>query len=343
MKRYRIYSLLLIVLVFSVVLVGCSYQILNISEDYSNKLIVHFIDVGQGDSTLIEFPNGKISLIDGGTRGASDKVIDYIDSLGIRKIDYLIATHPHEDHIGGLPKVIRNFDIDKVYMPDKTANTIIFEELLLEIKKKNLKINLAEGGDTIIDDKNLRFSILAPNKNTYSNINDFSIVTKIEYGHNSVIITGDAESCSEKDMLDLGYDLTADILRVGHHGGSTSSTEEFLTAVDPDYSILSVGKGNPYGHPHRETLNRLANIETQVMRTDKLGDIVFVSDGKKFKWMKDLAVKDNDEEQYTGNKNTKIFHHIDCKSLPNKKNQIMFRSIKEAQYNGYRPHKVCME
>lgn len=144
MRRKEVFFLLYI-LIFSIFLVGCDFNTTIVENNYKDKLVVHFIDVGQGDSTLIQFPNGEISLIDAGTRNNGEKVIEYLQKIGIKKIDYLIATHPHEDHIGGLPQVIKNFDIGKVYMPNKTQNTRIFEELLNEIKNKNLKINLAKG------------------------------------------------------------------------------------------------------------------------------------------------------------------------------------------------------
>lgn len=346
MRRNKIHLFILAVLIFSTILAGCNHQISHISdasEDYSSKLILHFIDVNQGDSTFIEFPNGETSLIDAGSRGAGDKVVSYLNNLGVKKIDYLIATHPHEDHIGGLPKVIRNFDISKVYMPDKTSNTLIFEELLKEIKNKHLKITLGKGKDIIMDEGKLKYSILAPNRNDYSITNDFSIVTKVDYMDNSIIITGDAEKNSERDILNENYNLKADILKVGHHGGSTSSIEEFLNEIKPEYSVISVGRDNSYGHPHSETLDRLNKIDTTIMRTDKLGDIVFISNGKEVTFIENTASENKNKAQYIGNKNTKVFHSLNCNSLPKEENQIIFQSIEEAKKNQYKPHKTCVE
>ncbi len=167
----------------------------------------------------------------------------------------MIATHPHEDHIGGLPEVIRNFDIGKVYMPDRTANTRVFEELLEEIQAKGLKINLAKAGDTIFDKRNLKYTVLAP-KGDYENTNNYSIVTKAEYKNNSFIITGDAEKESEEEMIEGNYNLKANVLRVGHHGSSTSSIDEFIDAVNPEYFVISLGKDNTYGHPHKEVISK---------------------------------------------------------------------------------------
>ncbi len=340
MKNKTIRYYLIIVLIILTILTGCGLEAINRNGEYGDKLTIHFLDVGQGDSIFIQFPNGETALIDGGTRKSSEKVVKYLKELNIHKIDYLIATHPHEDHIGGLPEVIRNFEIGKVYMPNKTANTVIFEELLREIKAKGLKINIAKGGDSIIDESNIKFLILAPNREDYENTNDFSIVTKIEYLNTSFLMTGDAEKSAEEDMLKAGYNLKADVLKVAHHGSNSSTTIDFLKKVKPDYSIISVGKDNSYGHPHEEVLDRIKYIGSEILRTDELGYIVFSSNGKELFLDKNIII---DEQVYIGNKNTKVFHSKDCKSLPNKENQIIFKSIEDAMNNGYKPHEKCLK
>lgn len=353
MKKSKTSFLLLIILILSLLFSGCDDVTSHTGSNYNDKLVVHFIDVGQGDSTFIQFPNGETSLIDGGTRKKGDNVVNYLKDLNIKNIDYLIATHPHEDHIGGLPEVVRNFSIGKIYMPDKIANTIIFEDLLKEIEKKNLKINLSKAGDEIINENNLSFRTLAPIKDDYSNTNDFSIVTKIEYMDNSFLIAGDAEKASEFDIVGENYNLKSNVLRVGHHGGNTSSNIEFLEKVNPDYSIISLGEDNTYGHPHPETINRLQQIDSKIMRTDELGNIVIVSDGKSLIFDNNIVIKkdkksNSNKEQikntiYVGNKNTKVFHSKDCGSLPKEENKIVFNSKKEAKESGYRPHNVCIK
>ncbi|MCF6461336.1 MBL fold metallo-hydrolase [Clostridium sp. Cult3] len=345
MRNRKIKHYLILALVIAVMLTGCEFETTNVDRHYDTELVVHFIDVGQGDSTFIQFPNGDTSLIDGGTRNNGEKVVKYLKDLKIDRIDYLIATHPHEDHIGGLPDVIRNFDIGKVYMPERTANTLIFEELLEAIKAKGLKVNIAKGADAIIDEADINFLILAPNRNDYDKTNDFSIVTKVNYGSTSFIIAGDAEKESEMDILKGGYDLKADVLRIGHHGGKTSSIDEFLEAVKADCFVISVGSDNSYGHPHRETMDRISKINSNsnILRTDKLGDIIIRSNGKELVLDDAIVTEDVNEVKYIGNKNTKVFHTIDCKSLPNKENQIIFKSMDEAINSGYRPHEKCVK
>lgn len=343
MRKSRVMVIVLTFLILSLIISGCDVDTREITVDSENKLIIHFIDVGQGDCTLIQFPNGETSLIDGGSRLYGDKVVNYLKDLGVDKVDYLIATHPHEDHIGGLPEVIRNFKIGKVYMPNRRANTRIFEELLLELDNHDLKINLAKAKDSIIDEEQLKFYILAPNRDDYDETNDFSIVTKTEYIDNTFIIAGDAEEDSEKDIVNNGLGLKADVLRIAHHGGRTSSSEEFLKKVNPKYAIISVGSDNTYGHPHKETLERLNGIGTDILRTDQLGDIIFVSDGNKLDYLEKSIKGDNIEIEYIGNKSTKVYHSKECNSLPKEENQIIFTSILDAEKNGYRPHEKCIK
>lgn len=277
---------LIIFLLFAVVLVtaGCAgfLEFSNDAVSYSHQadeLAVHFLDVGQGDSILIQFPNDSVMLIDAGPDRSGAPVISYLKQQGIKKIDYLVATHPHADHIGGMAAVIKEFDISKVYMPKVTHTTKTFEDMLLSIRKKGLKITPARAGLNIIEQDGLQATFTAPCSSGYDGLNNYSAVVKIRYGSTSFLLTGDAEDLSEKEMLASGADLQADVLKVGHHGSSSSTTPAFLKSVSPEYAVILVGAANDYGHPHQETLDNLADAGVMVHRTDQEGTIIFVSDG----------------------------------------------------------------
>ena len=259
----------------------------NSEKDIKNvdkKMKVHYINVGQGDSTLIELPNKRNVLIDGATRANGKIVLDYLDDLKIEKIDYLIATHPHEDHIGGLVEVIKNYDIGKIYMPEKQHTTIVFEDLLLAIKEKGYSIVKAKAGDVLFEEEDLKMNIIAPEGITGNNLNNYSIANRLDYGETSFLFTGDAEKKSEENMVNSDYNLEVDVLKVGHHGGDTSSIEPFLAEVNADYGIISAGKDNQYGHPHPNVMKRLANHGIQTFRTDEDGTIIATSDGEKIEF-----------------------------------------------------------
>ncbi len=274
---------LILTLIFSIVLIGCntnsSNNVSNSSSSNSENLMVHFIDVGQGDSILVQFQNKNL-LIDAGPRSSSDDLMKYLKKVGIKKLDYVVATHPHEDHIGGMPDVIKAFDIGEFYAPKKQATTKIFESMVTELKKKDLKIHVAKAGVTLDLAQGLDIKMVAPNSDNYEDVNDYSAVIKLSYKDTSFLFTGDAEKLSEKEILQKGYDLKADVLKLGHHGSSTSSSKEFLDKVSPKYAIASLGKDNDYGHPHKETIDAMKKRNVTFYRTDKEGTVVLVSDGK---------------------------------------------------------------
>ncbi|QUH26450.1 MBL fold metallo-hydrolase [Serpentinicella alkaliphila] len=248
----------------------------------TENLVIHFIDVGQGDATFIQTPGGKAILIDAGERHMGSKVVSYIKSLDIDTIDLLIGTHPHADHIGGLEEVINNFNIGIVSMPKVTHTSKGFEDLLLAIQNKNISIKTARAGVTFDIDSMVELLLVAPNSAQYSILNDYSAVLKITYGNSSFLITGDAEINSEMEMIKQKHDLNVDVLRTGHHGSGTSSTSQFLNATSPKYAIVSVGKGNRYNHPSRDVINRLINNGIEIFRTDEFGTIVFSTDGQTY-------------------------------------------------------------
>jgi DNA internalization-related competence protein ComEC/Rec2 len=251
--------------------------------DATGVLQVSFLDVGQADSILIKLPGGKTMLIDAGNNDDGKTVVNFLKSQGVKNLDVLVGTHPHEDHIGGMDDVIEAFDIEKIYMPKVTTTTRTFKDVLRAAEKKNLKITAARGGMSIPLEEGLQADILAPNSSRYEELNNYSVVIKITYKDTSFLFTGDAEKLSEQEMLDKHYDLRADVLKVAHHGSSSGTSEEFLSAVSPEYAVISVGKNNDYGHPHRETMRRLAAHGVKVYTTAENGNLLFSSDGKRIK------------------------------------------------------------
>ncbi len=243
-----------------------------------SNLKIHYIDVGQADSILIE-QNGHYMLIDGGNSDSADTITSYINNLGIKKFDYIIGTHPHEDHIGSLDDVILNFEVEKVLFPRKTSSTKTFENFVNAVRYKNLKLTVPEVGTTYkLGDTT--FKIIAPNSSKYEEINNYSIVVKLTYQNTSYIFTGDAEVLSEEEIISKFPDeLKCDVLKVAHHGSSSSTSDEFLRLCEPKYAIISLGRDNPYSHPHKSVLDRLKKHGIEVYRTDKLGTITLESDG----------------------------------------------------------------
>jgi competence protein ComEC len=259
------------------------------------ELKVHFIDVGQADCILVQAPE-KTMLIDAGNNADSSLILSYLKGLKISRIDVLVGTHPHEDHIGSLDSVIDSFDIGVVYMPKISTNTKTFEDVLLSIKNKGLKVMTAKAGVILDLGEGVKAEMVAPNSDRYEDINDYSAVIKLTYGETSFLFTGDAEAVSEKEMVAKGYNLKADVLKVGHHGSTSSTSPVFLKAVSPKYAIISVGKDNQYGHPDSIILNRLKTFGVQVYRTDESGTIIAATDGKNITFDKKASPKKPQEQ-----------------------------------------------
>ena len=282
----------IIVSVFVILLDDNGIDLKPISDKINNldnpDLEVHFIDVDQADSILIK-KGDESMLIDAGNSWDGDKVVDYLKEQNVTNLKYVIGTHPHSDHIGGLDTVIDNLEIGKVIMPNAISNTKTFEDVVDSISRKGLSITSGKAGN-VYDLNGAEIITLAPNDEKYSNLNNYSLVVRVENGSNAFLFTGDAEEISEREMVEKrAGSLKSDVLKLGHHGSSTSTNEEFLNLVNPKYAVITVGENNRYGHPDDEVLNRLEDKGIQVYRTDLDGNIVAVSDGKTIKFEKNMS------------------------------------------------------
>ena len=251
-------------------------ETLKTSKINNGNLKIYFLDVGQADSILLR-ENNKNVLIDAGNNEDGPKLVNYIKSLGIESFDYVIGTHPHEDHIGGMDDIINNFEIKKFYMPDAITTTKTFEDVLDALEENNLKFNTPEEKEVFkLDDASFKVVYVGDDK---KDLNNTSIVLKLTYGNTSYLFTGDATNKTEKQILN--EDIKVTVLKVGHHGSQYSSSNEFLDKVSPTYAIISVGKNNIYGHPKDITLKKLNKRNIKIYRTDEMGTIIISSDGNK--------------------------------------------------------------
>ena len=241
------------------------------------KLKSHFLDVGQGDSTFIELPNGKCMLIDSGEREYGQTVISYVKNLGYKKLDYVVITHAHSDHMGSMSDVLASFSVGKIYMPAAGNNTPSYEKLLKTIADRGLKVKKAKAGVTILKKDDLKIEIISPSKD-YEELNDTSAVVLITYGKTKLLYMGDAEREAENDIK---ADIKCSVVKVGHHGSKSSSSYEFIAKARPKHAIISVGAGNDYGLPKDEIISRWERSGARVWRTDNNGTVVVTSNGKR--------------------------------------------------------------
>lgn len=353
----KILSLLLSLTLICSVLAGCTndskatVSTQSISSDDAG-LTLHFIDVGQGDCTLIE-SKGSFALIDAGEYSEHEKVISYLSAQGVESLDFIISTHPHSDHCGGLSEVVRNFDTATFICPNANSDTSSWEYVLDAVDERGVQCENPELYDTY-QLGGATLTILSPSsESVYSDLNNYSIVCMLEYGNTSVLLTGDAEKLVERELVSGTYDLSADVLKCGHHGSSTSSCSEFLDAVDPSAAIISCGKDNDYGHPHDEVLEALENRSIPIWRTDEMGNIIVASDGEQIYistqnsdsevLVTDSTATKNETSAYIGNKNSKVFHLSTCRSVSTMKedNKVEFDSWEEATEAGYKACGSC--
>ena len=313
---------------------------------------MHFIDVGQALSVLVEC-DGQFMLYDGGNVDDGSLVVSYLQNQGVEELQYVFCSHAHEDHVGGLAAALAYFPANHVYSPVTEAGTKCFQDFVKYTQQQGLQVEVPAVG-TVWPLGSATVTLLGPVKQ-YDETNDTSLVLRIDYGSTSFLLTGDMESDAERDLVESGANLKADVLQVGHHGSSTSSSYIFLNAVLPKMGVISCGVNNKYGHPHEETLSILRDAGVDVYRTDLMGTITIGSDGANYTVSSehydtdeelnppDPAASSTAQQAYIGNVNSKKFHLPTCPNLPAEKNQILFSSYEEAVAAGYTPCATCIK
>ena len=357
----KIYKRLLSILLVAFILIGgitADSMLSSASGAKAGKMEVHYIDVGQGDATLVTC-DGHAMLIDAGDYSKGTAIQNYLQKQKIKKLDYLILTHPDSDHIGGAPVIITKFEIGRVFVSNYEKDNKTYQKLIQALDNKRLKYTTPETG-TQYALGTAKITILAPN-NVYDNPNDASVALMLQNGKNKFLFTGDAGEDAEQDILETDIDLSADVYKAGHHGSSTSTSQDFFEAVSPSCAVISCGEDNSYGHPHAETLNTFRMNGVKVYRTDEDGTIIATSDGKEITfnvpasetwrsgepngngsvWKAPDQKSETEKITYVLNTKTRKFHRTSCSSLPiaNRKDSSESRENIIAQ--GYEPCKRC--
>ncbi|MGI6168412.1 MAG: MBL fold metallo-hydrolase [Christensenellales bacterium] len=359
MFRQRIWVAAFLVLVLF--LTGCAGLTgVSVEQPDDALLQAHVINVGKADCILL-VQGENAMLIDAGNQADEAVVIQYIRSMGIDTLDYVIATHPHEDHIGGMTAVIRNFTIKNFILPDVAHNTQVFENMLDIAKRKGLLLDKPDLSKRYPLGK-AEFSIVAPNSRSYEQLNDYSIVCKVEFEQIAMLFCGDAEALSEREMLDRGYDLSAALLKAGHHGSDSSSTREFLAAVGPRVAVLTADEQDRTGGPGKTALKNLRDTGAEIYRSDTDGHILAQTNGETLEIRTQNQVKADEifyiekpqhssaptdsqqvvQKSYIGNKNSKKVHLPSCSGLPKEENRVYFGELEEAWEQGYSPCQRCL-
>lgn len=329
-------------------------QATSVIDNKQEGLMVHYIDVGQGDATLITCGEHAM-LIDAGNNNMGTTVQLYLKKQGVSHLDYVVGTHPDADHIGGLDVILYKFDWDMFFMPNIEKDTKTYEEVVASVAEKRAKITTpTAGAEYSLGEAD--FTILGP-VNTGEDANNSSIVIRLNYRDTHFLFNGDAEKEEEEEILSSGQDITADVYKVSHHGSAGANAADYVKKVQPQWAVISCGKNNSYGHPHKEVLSLLKKQGIQVLRTDLQGSVIAYSDGSTITFSsavetpKEEKAGETEEEgaekgnpTYIINENTKKFHLPDCDSV----NQIQKNNVRESdetkeelQKEGYTPCKRC--
>lgn len=345
MKKIKIIAIF-IILIFS--FCACQAPSTKNTDLAQDKIEVYYIDVGQADCALV-LCEGKSLLIDGGNVEDGEDIVAFIKETGLTSLDFIVATHAHEDHVGGLTKIINSFDIGAVLSPVSSYSSTCFNDFKQVATKK---------GAFTVCNNNYSFSIgsamakiLWPDSTEQSNTNNTSIVLRIKYKSVAFLFTGDIERDAETKLVASGADLSANVLKVAHHGSDSSSSYLFLRSVLPQYAIISCGRNNSYNHPHKQTLDILSQAEIKTFRTDELGTICVSSDGTNISVFANETISTTTAAPgapalesaitFIANKNSKKFHLPDCSSLPKEENRVYFASRSSAVEAGYTSCSVC--
>ena len=332
----------------------------NLFAGEEDELAVYYLDVGQGDAVLLR-QNDATMLIDTGDNGMETQLLQQLEALEVTQLDVLVCTHYHADHIGGAAEVLEALTVDRVLLPSGSATTQTYEDMLDIIDQKGIPTSFPKIGYAgQLGEAD--YQIVGPVNEDSDNQNDNSLMLRVQFGQASFLFTGDAESTEEADTLATDYAVEADVLKVGHHGSDTSTSEAFLQAVHPVCAIISCGAGNDYGHPHQETLDKLSAAGATVYRTDLSGAITVLTDGITLRVFVDGTEQQSfpagenaasgsqatsqtasqpEETAYIGNVNSRVFHLESCSNLPAQANRVNFTSREAAVEAGYTPCGSC--